>query len=59
MTVERQKGTINFICDSCGEFIEDEDGDFGKLWAKAKEEGWKAWKREDDGIWQHQCQTCA
>jgi hypothetical protein len=58
MSIERQKGKLNFICDHCGAFVEGDD-DFSALWAEAKEAGWRARKREDDGKWQHQCPDCA
>lgn len=60
MSIDRQKGKLNFICDApqCGAFIEGED-DFSALWAEAKEAGWRARKREEDGKWQHQCPDCA
>lgn len=59
MSIDRQKAQLNFICDHCGEFIEGEDDDFGKLWSVAKDGGWRARKRESDGHWQHQCPDCA
>jgi hypothetical protein len=57
--IERQKGVINFVCDGCGEFIAGSDGEeFGALWGRAKEDGWRGRKRESDGLWQHQCGDC-
>lgn len=60
MSIDRQKGTLNFICDACGGFIEGDSGEeFGDVWSKAKDAGWRSRKREADGVWQHQCPDCA
>lgn len=55
--IDRQHGRILFECDSCPETFEGGKGEtFEEVWARAKDEGWKARKVGHD--WAHGCPEC-
>lgn len=51
MTIERRKGKVFIVCDTCGE--EKQGTDFHETWGEAKREGWRVRKFGDD--WVHGC----
>jgi len=54
MSIERKGGAIIFVCDSCGEKFEGEQGEeFHDTWSSAKREGWCT--RKIAGEWLHGC----
>jgi hypothetical protein len=57
MMIDRQHGAIQLCCDVCGNVCEGERGEeFAPLWARAKNEGWRAIKQGD--VWIHRCPEC-
>lgn len=57
-----QHGKIIFSCDvggpRCDEVLETRTADFNEALAKLREEGWKAYKDDDEGEWNHRCPSC-
>lgn len=57
MSIDRIKGEIVFICDTCDEALESETSDFREANEVRRREGWGA--RQVDDEWQHLCDLCA
>ena len=55
--IERQHGKIQIECDSCGQVFDGDTDDWDVVWTDAKDEGWRARKRDDK--WTHACPECA
>jgi hypothetical protein len=58
MSIERIKGCIAFVCDSCDEGFETEERDFAAAREAMAAEGWIV--RRQGGEWKHFCSVaCA
>lgn len=59
MSILREAGRAQRICcDSCGdEQPEFDQGDFGRMVAAAKDDGWQI--KLVEGTWEHLCSDCA
>jgi ribosomal protein L37AE/L43A len=57
MTLDRQYGTIVFLCDDCEDRFEGAPGEeFDRVYAAARRAGWRARKIENE--WMHTCPEC-
>jgi Fe2+ or Zn2+ uptake regulation protein len=56
MTLDRQYGHVIMCCDSCGETLEGDQGEFDEFIAQAKRAGWRI--RKIGGEWAHDCPDC-
>lgn len=56
MSTDRQHGKLVFVCDTCPETYEGESGEWNEVWAKAKDDGWRAVKMGAE--WEHRCGRC-
>lgn len=54
--IERQDGTIQFVCDACPESLETGSSDFAEANGARKREGWTAEKVGQE--WVHLCAAC-
>ncbi len=54
--IDRQHGDIIFECDSCGDTLESDTGNFESAINIIRREGWKASKVGSD--WIHTCHKC-
>lgn len=59
MSVFRQAGLIEIMCDPCGSLAgeEFEPSDFQHMIRHAKHDGWKIF--EARGVWYHECPECS
>jgi hypothetical protein len=58
MLVERQEGTIWFLCDSCADSLDTEETDFSEAVATMRGAGWNAQRVGEPGDWLHRCPEC-
>lgn len=54
MSIERQEGTIWFLCDRCSNALDTEERDFAEALIAMKAAGWSSW-RDRAGEWEHIC----
>jgi hypothetical protein len=54
--IERQGGSIHFVCDECPDVFETDTEDFSPAWASAKQAGWRSFKIGTE--WCHACPAC-
>lgn len=57
MSIERQFGTVFYVCDECGE-SGPEDDVFSSMTTLAKQAGWLAMREDEDDDWVHMCPDC-
>lgn len=55
--IQKYKGTMELVCDKCGDNRPPYDDDeFNEMIASAKGEGWSITRQ--DGHWTHECGDC-
>lgn len=57
MSLDRIKGSIVFICDTCDDSLDTESQDFIVAREQLRETGWKTF-RNQDGDYAHKCSGC-
>lgn len=57
MSIERQKGKMTLVCDSCGDEYEwYPPADFNSMINDARDDGWHIEKTDE--AWEHMCDHC-
>jgi len=55
MSVQRQEGSIWFLCDRCSTELDTEESDFQEAVATMRGAGWTATRIGQPGDWEHIC----